>query len=142
MKIVKIKKYSGDAVEGFDVEFAERVYNACNIYHHMTFNQFYIKYYSMIGSYNRWEFIVFDDNDKIISSMAFYIDPEEINVQEPCMSVLAAFSTEPSHKEMTKGYQWMKQVGKEEEVNWMMLVKNVGHYEWRIRYKPIISKGE
>lgn len=127
------KKEQGSKTEGFDREFARKVYDGQPIFQHRDFDEFFLTTTFEIEGTNRWEYVVRGDDGKIIASMAVYPDLDmHVGV---CLSVLVAFSTEP--QALLGGYKWLFGLAKEYEFPFVAYTKATSQYEMILKYKRI-----
>ena len=127
------RKEAGARTEGFSRDFARQVYDGQPLFHHRDFEEFFLNTIITIQDTPRWEYVVKDDDGNIVASMAVYSDYDmHVGV---CLSVLVAFSTEPSA--LFGGYKWLFSLAKEYEYPFVAYTKAISQYEMVLKYKRI-----
>ncbi|UIW10575.1 hypothetical protein PQC38_gp099 [Aeromonas phage BUCT695] len=128
------KMVAGEPTGGFDVVFANEVYNGCPIFQHRDFFEFYMSTYSTITSTDRWEYVVTGNDGNITASMAVYKD-NDMHVGE-CLSVLVAFSTD-DHS-LFGGYRWLMKLAKKLKIPFVAYTRKTGDFTMDLVYKKVL----
>lgn len=133
MKTDIIRSRAGNNVVGFPMAFARKVYNACPIFQHRNFCEFFFSTSMEIRNTDRWEYVVWDDDDNVVASMAVYKD-FDMHVGE-CLSVLVAFSTD-DHS-LFKAYRWLMKLAKEEMTPFVAYTRKTGDFTMDLIYRKV-----
>lgn len=134
MRYEILRKRDGEPVEGFPRVFARKVYDGCPIFQHRDFDEFLFTTSLTILHTPRWEYIVYDDNDEIVASMAVHKE-FDCHVGE-CLSVLVAFSTD--NHALFKAYRWMMKLAKEEMCPFVAYTRKTGDYKLDLTYRKVL----
>lgn len=126
-------RHQNESVLGFPRAFARKVYDGCPIFQHRNFDEFLFSTGMMIRNTPRWEYVVWDDNDDVVASMAVYKD-YDMHVGE-CLSVLVAFSTD-DHS-LFKAYRWLMKLAKEEMCPFVAYTRKTGDFTMDLIYRKV-----
>lgn len=126
-------RHQNESVLGFPRAFARKVYDGCPIFQHRNFDEFLFTTGMTIRNTPRWEYVVWDDNDDVVASMAVYKD-YDMHVGE-CLSVLVAFSTD-DHS-LFKAYRWLMKLAKEEMCPFVAYTRKTGDFTMDLIYRKV-----
>lgn len=133
MRVETYYRRANEGVVGFPMYFARKVYDSCPIFQHRNFDEFLFTTGMTIRGTPRWEYVVFDDNDHIVASMAVYKE-YDMHVGE-CLSVLCAFSTD--NHSLFGGYRWLMKLAKEEMCPFIAYTRKTGDYTMDLTYRKM-----
>lgn len=123
----------GENSIGFTRDFARVVYDRCEIFQHRNFHEYFFNLSRTVMSLPRWEYVVYDDNDSVVASMAFFKE-FDMHVGE-CLSVLLALSTDPKY--LTNGYRKLFKIAKEEQTPFICYTREVKPFYYEMAYRRV-----
>lgn len=133
MRTEFVRLRQGEPSRGFTKQFARVVYDRCEIFKHRNFDEYFFNLSRTAMSLPRWEYVVYDDEDSVIASMAFF---EEFDMHVgDCLSVLLALSTDPKY--LIGGYRKLFQTAKEEMVPFVCYTKETKPFHYEMVYRRI-----
>lgn len=85
-------------------------------------------------SFDRWEYVVTDDNYQIQAVLVFYFNEYDLHKDGPTLAATMAFSMQPNL--LSGGYKWMKEIAKQKAVRWIETAK-VTNQTRKLKYIPV-----
>lgn len=131
-KLIFIKE--GENSVGFTRDFARKVYDHCALYQHRDFEEFFFSMSMVIRNTPRYEYVVKDDDDNVLASMAFYRG-FDFQIGQDILMVMLAYSDDT--KLLAPGYRWMFKTAKVLGLPFVSYTKEVKDFEYRDVFKRI-----
>lgn len=94
----------------------------------------YQRYFEM---FDRWEWLNLDEEGNTIALMVLAVDPYDGHKGEPVLHDLTSNSLKPGA--LTAGYRYMRELAREQGINWIYLARSEGE-EVHGKYYPVKPK--